>query len=168
MRVLVVGNGFDLAHYLPTKYTDFLKVAESAQKDFIQNDDGDAAKAQQNKKRKGLLGQPVSNENLLQRAIMSVVIKFKECFMDHISEEWKTGRIQQPGTIDHGELTDRILRLFDKKIKELDKYNLAWESLLLKQNIWLQYFLERYDDVKPELFIFPTNQAKTANFSLVQ
>lgn len=148
MRVLVVGNGFDLAHYLPTKYTDFLKVAESAQKDFIQNDDGDAAKAQQNKTRKGLLGQPISNENLLQRAIMSVVVKFQDYFIDHISKEWKTGRIQQPGTIDHGELTDRILRLFNKKTNELDKYNLAWESLLLKKNIWLQYFLERYDDVK--------------------
>ena len=24
MRILVIGNGFDLAHGLPTKYTDFL------------------------------------------------------------------------------------------------------------------------------------------------
>ena len=25
MNILVIGNGFDLAHELPTKYTDFLK-----------------------------------------------------------------------------------------------------------------------------------------------
>lgn len=25
MNILVIGNGFDLAHGLPTKYTDFLK-----------------------------------------------------------------------------------------------------------------------------------------------
>lgn len=148
MRVLVVGNGFDLAHYLPTKYTDFLKVAESAQKDFIQNDDDDVATEQQNKKRKGLLGQSISNKNLLQKAIMSVVIKFRDYFINHISGEWKSGNIPKPGTIDHDELTNRILQLFDKKTEELNPYNLAWKSLLLEKNIWLQYFLERYDDVK--------------------
>jgi len=25
MRILILGNGFDLAHNLPTKYTDFLE-----------------------------------------------------------------------------------------------------------------------------------------------
>ena len=25
MNILVIGNGFDLAHRLPTKYTDFLE-----------------------------------------------------------------------------------------------------------------------------------------------
>lgn len=28
MNILVVGNGFDLAHGLPIKYTDFLNFAE--------------------------------------------------------------------------------------------------------------------------------------------
>lgn len=28
MNILVIGNGFDLAHGLPTKYTDFLKFVE--------------------------------------------------------------------------------------------------------------------------------------------
>ncbi len=28
MNILVIGNGFDLAHGLPTKYTDFLKFTE--------------------------------------------------------------------------------------------------------------------------------------------
>ena len=28
MNILVLGNGFDLAHGLPTKYTDFLKFVE--------------------------------------------------------------------------------------------------------------------------------------------
>lgn len=29
MKILVIGNGFDLAHGLPTRYTDFLDVVES-------------------------------------------------------------------------------------------------------------------------------------------
>lgn len=28
MNILVIGNGFDLAHGLPTKYTDFLGFVE--------------------------------------------------------------------------------------------------------------------------------------------
>lgn len=28
MNILVIGNGFDLAHGLPTRYTDFLKFTE--------------------------------------------------------------------------------------------------------------------------------------------
>lgn len=29
MNILLLGNGFDLAHRLPTKYTEFLDVVES-------------------------------------------------------------------------------------------------------------------------------------------
>ena len=30
MKILIIGNGFDLAHGLPTKYTDFLKICSIA------------------------------------------------------------------------------------------------------------------------------------------
>ena len=29
MNLLVIGNGFDLAHHLPTRYTDFLKYCKN-------------------------------------------------------------------------------------------------------------------------------------------
>jgi len=32
MNILVIGNGFDLAHGLPTKYTDFLDFVQAFQK----------------------------------------------------------------------------------------------------------------------------------------
>ena len=35
MNILVIGNGFDLAHGLPTKYTDFLDFIKEFQ-DFQQ------------------------------------------------------------------------------------------------------------------------------------
>ncbi|MDE6636254.1 MAG: bacteriophage abortive infection AbiH family protein, partial [Lachnospiraceae bacterium] len=28
MKILLIGNGFDLAHQLPTKYTDFLEFVK--------------------------------------------------------------------------------------------------------------------------------------------
>jgi len=34
MNILVIGNGFDLAHGLPTKYTDFLTVMENAKNEY--------------------------------------------------------------------------------------------------------------------------------------
>lgn len=43
MNILLIGNGFDLAHGLPTKYTDFLEFAKAVRKiqtDGIQKDDG--------------------------------------------------------------------------------------------------------------------------------
>lgn len=43
MNILVIGNGFDLAHGLPTRYTDFL--------DFIKSFIDCYKKAQNNRKR---------------------------------------------------------------------------------------------------------------------
>ena len=30
MKILIIGNGFDLAHGLPTRYLDFLEFAQRA------------------------------------------------------------------------------------------------------------------------------------------
>ena len=32
VNILIIGNGFDLAHKLPTRYTDFLKWVQSIEK----------------------------------------------------------------------------------------------------------------------------------------
>lgn len=40
MKILIIGNGFDLAHGLPTKYTDFLKIcsiAKTAKVSWVDN-----------------------------------------------------------------------------------------------------------------------------------
>ena len=31
MNIIVIGNGFDIAHHLPTKYTDFLEFVKAIQ-----------------------------------------------------------------------------------------------------------------------------------------
>ncbi len=38
MKVLIIGNGFDLAHGLPTSYADFLEFAERFQKIYIRDE----------------------------------------------------------------------------------------------------------------------------------
>ena len=37
MNILVIGNGFDLAHELPTKYIDFLKLKIGLKIDAVIN-----------------------------------------------------------------------------------------------------------------------------------
>lgn len=41
MKILIIGNGFDLAHGLPTKYTDFLQICsivKTAKVSWIDNE----------------------------------------------------------------------------------------------------------------------------------
>ena len=40
MNILIVGNGFDLAHGLPTKYADFLKFIDFFYKHKAQESSG--------------------------------------------------------------------------------------------------------------------------------
>ena len=40
MNILVLGNGFDLAHGLPTKYADFLEFIKAFQQFQAGNDSG--------------------------------------------------------------------------------------------------------------------------------
>ncbi len=41
MNILIIGNGFDLAHGLPTTYKDFLKFTDKFEKYRLRNEDGD-------------------------------------------------------------------------------------------------------------------------------
>ena len=57
MNILVVGNGFDLAHGLPTKYSDFLdfvKILDNCSKECLKREDDfyDRAKSYINSKKK--------------------------------------------------------------------------------------------------------------------
>jgi hypothetical protein len=42
MHILIIGNGFDLAHGLPTRYSDFMKQIQigSDFHNFVVNDSG--------------------------------------------------------------------------------------------------------------------------------
>lgn len=41
MNILIIGNGFDLAHGLPTTYKDFLKFTDKFEEYRLRNEDGD-------------------------------------------------------------------------------------------------------------------------------
>lgn len=41
MNILMIGNGFDLAHGLPTKYTDFLEFVEAIRQVIIMKPEDD-------------------------------------------------------------------------------------------------------------------------------
>ena len=79
MNILLLGNGFDIAHHLPSTYTEFFQLCEEVKKDFIikpHNKEMRKICSEQNKIREGLLGKPVTNKNLIQRITYSVIIVF--------------------------------------------------------------------------------------------
>lgn len=41
MNILIIGNGFDLAHGLPTTYKDFLKFTDKFEEYRLRNENGD-------------------------------------------------------------------------------------------------------------------------------
>lgn len=73
MNILVIGNGFDLAHGLPTKYTDFLFFC-SAVKKILED----------NEIEKNIFGWLFFDENVvLKKAICSIILRLiglKECY----------------------------------------------------------------------------------------
>lgn len=142
MNILVVGNGFDIAHFLPTRYTDFLEVAKRARNDFMPESFGDRPIEKQNEFGERLVCNDVSitNDNLPQTAVMKVSLNFLEYFIECVSQRWTKGDIGKPSSIDHAKFLECALSLFNKKTNELDKYNTAWRSVLTGKNVWMEYF----------------------------
>lgn len=130
MNILVVGNGFDLAHGLPTKYTDFLyfcnaikKIIESSKlKDIIPQKDSDYVEWINNKE-----------------------ITFSNSELDNFSSQYfRIKRLRKDSERDKKVYKE----MFEKFIKEYfweGSTNQKWikEILyLISNNVWIEYFLE--------------------------
>ena len=97
MNILVIGNGFDLAHGLPTKYTDFLEFAKRIQVVF----------------------------NLKGKYKYE---KFKKEYLDG----WQ--------------IDNNIKSYFGKIIKKrLEEHIISELHYLIKDNFWLDYFIQSKD-----------------------
>lgn len=129
MNILIVGNGFDLSHYLPTKYDHFMDVMKA-----IEEKD---------------LGQPIANvfkhpvddfPTLLLKVIeiknalneknyeMSFDELFSKCREQWFIEETKT------------KFSTNSINLKFEKIIEI--------QYQLKNNVWYQYFAQHVREVK--------------------
>lgn len=91
MNILVIGNGFDLAHGLPTKYTDFLKFVDIVEYIISNNDLSKINWEDINPQIKTLIQ---NNDLLLQKELWKNLLQnnswityFKKSLMNH-KENW--------------------------------------------------------------------------------
>lgn len=129
MNILIVGNGFDLSHYLPTKYDHFMDVMQSIEeKDLF-------------KYAKGVVNNPIDHPLMLlkkyfevQQALdeTSYQMNFNQFFLNTRDREFinKTKDFYN---------TDEIKINFLKIIEIQGK---------LKNNCWYQYFSAHVKDIK--------------------
>ena len=129
MNILIVGNGFDLSHYLPTKYDHFMDVMGAIEE----------------KK----LGQPISN------VFKNPVDDFPTLLMKVI--EIKNALNENNYEMNFNELFSKCReKWFIEKTQSIyctDSINLNFEKIIeiqyqLKKNVWYQYFKSHVKDIK--------------------
>ena len=144
-KILIIGNGFDFAHLMPTRYMDFGYFAT----DVISNYNNSEINTKIHKK---YIGEKVESSNILARAIYESIIQYRKYYAEFIKN-----RSDFPDEYEkfadnlekyRDEISNRILRLFSKPKSDIDKYNTAWEKLLddEQNNIWRKYFFTKHLD----------------------
>ncbi|MFV5489835.1 AbiH family protein [Acinetobacter sp. ASP199] len=129
MNILIVGNGFDLSHYLPTKYDHFMDVMEA-----IENKE---------------LGKPLND----------LVTSHFENVGDLIVKFLQLKKAINPQTYEmnfdelFSQCRDRDFITKTKQIYVTDNIKLSFEKIieikfLLKNNPWYQYFKNHVKEVK--------------------
>lgn len=150
MNMLIVGNGFDLAHNIKTHYADFLDFITKANYQYDSLDKKNKIDFETVKKYKTLedILENVDNYSLNRKEIEHFRTKFPA--MEAFNEAFKE---QNKGVIGDNELVEIINDIFplenvingDRWNKDYKKYN-AVLTKFLNENIWLDYFNHIYED----------------------
>ncbi|WP_180174745.1 AbiH family protein [Acinetobacter sp. YH01022] len=129
MNILIVGNGFDLSHYLPTKYDHFMDVMGA-----IEDKD---------------LGKPV--KDLFNNSIDDFSTLLKKIFEMQKAIDEKNYQMSFEDLFKKGRDKDFINKT--KEIYEVNKIKVSFEQILdfqfrLKNNGWYQYFKHHVKEIK--------------------
>jgi hypothetical protein len=139
MNILVIGNGFDLAHGLPTSYKDFLEVMEQARKEYQTN----------------------SKKSIDREERFDEMTKLsKECFTldDVINEKnnfltYRTDTGMRPGISAEEDVYFCYKRKYGIALKPKNFYeaigdeeNIEYNAVIthfFTNNIWYEYFIDK-------------------------
>lgn len=128
MNILVIGNGFDLAHELPTKYTDFLFFCHAVKRIIKENEIDDKIPEDKEKLSTWL------NNN--EKISFSKKIDKSSYIYSYV--QWKRKISERDKGIYDKILDDYIVKCFwgenVKQIKEI--------LYLIYNNFWIEYFLQ--------------------------
>lgn len=140
MNILVLGNGFDLAHGLPTKYADFLEWANAMERiicSFMES--LNINKFEEDSLKRGIEKEDKIDKNAFIAQQLTLQTKIFTC-------------------TDNGKIKNYVENLF--KIWNKKKINLVNELHdLLHGNIWLEYFLKNEKFIKENWIDFESEIA---------
>ena len=141
MKILVIGNGFDLAHGLPTKYTDFLDFVKVIRQIIYKNDRDDMINIKW-----GNMGKQLKNivkKNINESVFVNTRLVWINIFVDnvwidyflhcemHMKENW----------IDFESEISNVIRSIDCDMKKY-KADANTEVKKIKNIFFAAYFLE--------------------------
>lgn len=138
MNILMLGNGFDLAHRLPTKYTDFLDVVES----FIS-----IISTPHILKNGGLYNTAKPKYQFLDRLIFeepTLYNEFRKMVQNNFWIEYfgQCNSYEKENWIDFESEISKVIQIVEKEMIDSDgiKYQLSDEILYLENEFLAEYF----------------------------
>ncbi len=149
-NILIIGNGFDLYHGLPTRYTDFLTFAENWDVFYSKY-----AKIQSN---------VTVNSNLKMLIRLSEKNELTKQSMDDFAK-YSNAKLVTDGEVNNNPCNAKYVNVFNRiyiNSNEVDDKHITYLNTELKNNKWINYFLRT--DFKKEGWIDFEKEIENALF----
>lgn len=129
MNILIVGNGFDLSHYLPTKYDHFMDVMAAIEKKD--------------------LGKPIQNVlNNPVNTLPDLILKVLDIKLATDEKTYKMNFNSLFLECRDKKFIDKTKEIYDISSVELSIEKIVKFQYELKNNCWYQYFKDHVKEVK--------------------
>ncbi|TCB65406.1 AbiH family protein [Acinetobacter sp. ANC 4178] len=129
MNILIVGNGFDLSHYLPTKYDHFMDVMAAIEKKD--------------------LGKPIQNVlNNPVNTLPDLILKVLDIKLATDEKTYKMNFNSLFLECRDKKFIDKTKEIYDISSVELSIEKIVKFQYKLKNNYWYQYFKDHVREVK--------------------
>ena len=132
MNILIVGNGFDLSHYLPTKYDHFMLVMKAIEKKDLKKPINDVLYSP--------FEHPIHLITKYFEISRALDQKSYEMNFDHLFSQFKNSR--------DVEFITNTKKNYDISNVYLTEIQILEIQTKLKKNGWYQYFKNHVEEIK--------------------
>lgn len=132
MNILIVGNGFDLSHYLPTKYDHFMLVMKAIEKKDLKKPINDVLYSP--------FEHPIHLITKYFEISRALDQKSYEMNFDHLFSQFKNSR--------DVEFITNTKKNYDVSNANLTCSQISEIQIKLKQNGWYQYFKNHVEEIR--------------------
>ena len=130
-KILIIGNGFDLAHGLPTAYKDFMQFCNVVPSDLLKNiEHNDVIKRDVitkwniHSEIKAIIESALDDTSVLEKEIMPMIQELNDCIEENIWYEYFRKieeKMKGDNWIDFESEISDVIEYVDGKIDRLEK-----------------------------------------------